>query len=241
MAAPSFTPAAGTYSGAQEVTISDAVGGATIYYTTDGTTPTTSSAVYSAPISVSADETLKAIAAVSGYANSPVVSATYKILTAAPSFTPAAGTYSTAQEVTISDAVGGATIYYTTNGSVPTTSSAVYSTPIGVSANEVLKAFAAISGSANSPVVSATYEIRAAIPTFTPAGGTYTGAQEVTISDAIGGATIYYTTDGSAPTTSSAVYSAPISVGVNESLKAIAVASGYSTSLVGTAVYKIRP
>ncbi|MGO9930665.1 MAG: chitobiase/beta-hexosaminidase C-terminal domain-containing protein [Steroidobacteraceae bacterium] len=42
-------------------------------------------------------------------------------------------------------------------------------------------------------------------------------------------------------TTSSTVYSALISVGVNESLKAIAVAPGYSASLVGTAVYKIRP
>jgi hypothetical protein len=240
-AAPSFTPARGTYSGAQSVTISDAVGGATIYYTTDGTTPTTSSAVYSGPISVSGNEILRAIAAISGNASSPVVAATYKIRAATPTFTPAGGTYSGAQEVAINDAVGGATIYYSTDGTVPTTSSAVYSGAISVSADETLRAIAAISGGASSPGAAATYKIRAATPTFTPAGGTYSGAQEVAINDAVGGATIYYTTDGTTPTTSSVVYSGPITVSVEETLKANAVAAGYSSSLEGTAVYKISP
>jgi hypothetical protein len=238
---PTFTPAAGTYSGAQSVTISDTGAGATIYYTTDGTTPTTASTVYSAPISVSTNETVRAIAAISGYTSSTVAAAAYKIQAASPTFTPAGGTYSGPQEVTISDADSGATIYYTTDGSLPTTSSAVYSAPINVSDDETLRAIAAISGGTSSPGVAATYKIHAATPAFTPAGGTYSGAQEVTISDADSGATIYYTTDGSDPTTSSAVYSAPISVGVNETLKANAVAPGYSTSLVGTAVYKISP
>ena len=49
-ATPTFSPAAGTYSGAQSVTISDATSGATIYYTTNGTTPTTSSTKYTGTI-----------------------------------------------------------------------------------------------------------------------------------------------------------------------------------------------
>ena len=117
----------------------------------------------------------------------------------------------------------------------------MYSGPISVSLNETVKAIALASGVPASAVGAATYQIRAAAPSFTPAAGTYSSAQDVTISDAVGGATIYYTTNGSVPTTSSAVYSAPISVGVNETLKANAVAPGYSTSLVGTAVYKISP
>jgi sugar lactone lactonase YvrE len=60
--APTFSPVSATYSTAQTVTISDSAPGATIYYTTDGSTPTTASSVYSVPISVSSSETLKAIA-----------------------------------------------------------------------------------------------------------------------------------------------------------------------------------
>ena len=71
-ATPTFSPAAGSYASAQTVAISDATSGTIIYYTTDGTTPTPSSSVYSSPIPVNATETLNAIAAASGYTNSAV-------------------------------------------------------------------------------------------------------------------------------------------------------------------------
>ncbi|MBO7491914.1 MAG: chitobiase/beta-hexosaminidase C-terminal domain-containing protein [Bacteroidales bacterium] len=76
-AAPVFTPAAGTYTEPVSVTMSSATTGATIYYTLDGTTPTTSSSVYSAPITVSQTTTVKAFAVATGYGDSPVTSATY--------------------------------------------------------------------------------------------------------------------------------------------------------------------
>ncbi len=79
--APTFNPAAGTYTEAQNVTISCATEGATIYYTTNGDEPTTSSTVYAAPISVSSNMTIKAIAAKSGYDNSTVASADYNFVT----------------------------------------------------------------------------------------------------------------------------------------------------------------
>jgi hypothetical protein len=78
-ATPTFSPAAGTYSGAQSVTISDSTPGATIYYTTNGTTPTTSSTEYTGPITVSSTETLKAVAVAKGDNNSAVASASYTI------------------------------------------------------------------------------------------------------------------------------------------------------------------
>ena len=78
-ATPTFSPAAGTYSSAQSVTISDTSAGTQIYYTTDGSTPTTSSTLYTGPVLVSTTTTIKAIAAGAGWTNSAVGSATYTI------------------------------------------------------------------------------------------------------------------------------------------------------------------
>ena len=242
-ATPGFSPAAGTYSSTQTVTITDATAGSTIYYTTNGSTPTTASSTYSSGITVSATETLEAIAAKAGYSNSAVASAAYTITgtVATPAFSPAAGTYASAQTVTITDATGGSTIYYTTNGSTPTTASSIYSSAITVSATETLEAIAAEAGYTTSAVASAAYTITppAATPTFSPAAGTYSSAQSVTIGDGTPGAAIYYTTNGSTPTTASSVYSAAINVSATETLKAIATATGYSQSAVGSAAYTI--
>lgn len=78
-ATPVFSPAAGSYSTQQMVSINDAVSGAKIYYTTDGSTPTTSSPVYGGSITVSSTQTLKAFATAAGYVRSVAASATYTI------------------------------------------------------------------------------------------------------------------------------------------------------------------
>lgn len=80
---PTFAPAGGTYTEAQNVTIACATDGATIYYTLDGTDPTTSSLVYTTAIAISATKTVKAMAVKSGMANSDIASATYTIVTPA--------------------------------------------------------------------------------------------------------------------------------------------------------------
>ena len=75
-----FWPAAGTYSGTPQVAIRDTASDATIYYTTDGSTPTEASPVYSAPITVSANTTVKALATYSGNDASSVASSEYTII-----------------------------------------------------------------------------------------------------------------------------------------------------------------
>jgi uncharacterized repeat protein (TIGR03803 family) len=243
-ATPAFSPAAGSYTSVQSVTISDPTTGATIYYTTNGTTPSTSSTKYTGAISVSSNETIEAIAVAAGHTNSAVASAAYTITlqAATPVFSVNAGTYTSTQSVTISDATTGATIYYTTNGTMPSTSSTKYIGAISVSSNETLEAIAVASGYSSSTVATAIYTITppAAIPAFSPAAGTYTSVQSVTISDATAGATIYYTINGTTPTTSSAKYTGAISVGTTEAIEAIAIATGYSSSAVASAAYTIN-
>jgi LysM repeat protein len=245
VAIPTFSLADGSYASPQTVTIGDATSGATIYYTTNGTTPTNSSTKYTSAITVSATETLEAIAVETGYTNSPVATAAYTFALAvlpAPTFSPAGGAYSAAQSVSISDATSGATIYYTTNGIMSTTLSTKYTSAITVSASEALEAIAVETGYTNSTVASATYTIASAAlptPTFSPVGGTYSAAQSVTISDATSGATIYYTTNGTMPTTSSTKYMSAITVSATETLEAIAVETGYTNSSIASAAYTI--
>jgi hypothetical protein len=80
----------------------------------------------------------------------------------------------------------------------------------------------------------------AATPTFSPLGGSYSSTQTVTISDASPSPTIYYTTNGSTPTTASTIYTTPLSVSVTQTLKAIATSAGLSQSAVGSASYTIN-
>ena len=116
VAAPTFTPAAGYYNSAQNVTIACETDGADIYYTTDGTDPTTESTKYTAAIPVDENMTIKAIAVKEGYTSSGIAVAEYVIdlpvQIAAPTFMPGSGHYTEAKEVAIACATPDASILY---------------------------------------------------------------------------------------------------------------------------------
>src|SRR3984957_18625364 len=348
---PILTPAAGSYSGTQLVTMSDAITGAAIYYTTDGTTPTTLSAKYSAltPLQVTRTTTIKAIAVANGYLNSGVAVCAFNLpLPAGPSaasLSDSANVVGLASPGTaVTGGLGGsgyafdaallgtsitwsgATFTFGTPGVNDAVSSATVSLPAGhyslltmlaagVYGNQPNQQFIVTytDGTTNtftqsisdwdlpqnysgeSQVLKMAYAVNptgvatttygpfylygytfaldstrmvqsiklpnnrnvivlaidlspvsgslpvAATPTFSPAAGTYSGTQTVSLADATSGALIYYTTNGTTPSTTSAQYVAgtPLTVSASETVEAIAVASGYTQSPVASAAYTI--
>jgi len=350
-ATPSFSLNPGTYSGNQSLTITDATSGATIHYTTDGTTPTSSSPTYGGAVTLTTSCTVQAIAI--GAATSSIRSAQYNIfsgsggslsgsVTAITSATTVnltsqgssdwamwgykasynfehksngngqisnLGAYGGGGEGQFSNSIitttwtdgspdgnvsGNASGYYNGGGvgdgfiftapadantrtltvyvggwesggtltaSLSDNSAATYSnsslsnnstnyygsytiTYKAANPNQTLTVkWLEASGSGNVTVQAATLQGNstptAATPTFSPAPGSYTSSQSVTISDSTSGAAIHYTIDGSTPTTSSPTYSGAISVTSTQTIQAIAVASGYNNSAVGGGTYTI--
>ncbi|WP_051571864.1 chitobiase/beta-hexosaminidase C-terminal domain-containing protein [Ruminiclostridium cellobioparum] len=250
--APAASPVGGIYTSAQTVTLSSATDGASIYYTADGSEPTTASELYTGPITVATSRVIKAIAVKEGMEDSEVAVYSYTIdipqigQVQIPIASPAGGTYTSAQTVTLSSTTSGASIYFTADGSEPTMASELYTGPITVDTSRVIKAIAVKEGMEDSEVAVYSYTIdvpqigRVQIPAASPAGGTYTSAQTVTLSSATSGANIYYTADGSEPTTASAIYINPIAVNASTVIKAIAVKEGMDNSEVATFSYTIN-
>ena len=168
-------------------------------------------------------------------ANTPTV--------APPVISPAGATFTGSQSVTITEATPNAQIYYPTDGSTPPVNSTLYSGGITVTSNETITAIASATGYLQGPPVSAVFSstANAANPVFVLAGGSYSGPQSLTITDASAGASIYYTVDGTTPTTSSNLYTQPITVPVSETVNAMATAPGLLPSSVVASSYVINP
>lgn len=156
------------------VTLTTATEGATIYYTLDGTEPTTASAVYTCPVVINYALTLKAIAVKDGMDPSDVLTVSFTIRatsgsgtgrtarTSAPQASIQGGVVAKGTSVTLNSTVPGAKIYYTLDGSTPTTRSTLYTGPIVLMESTTLK-FIAVSGSLReSAVVTLNFTIKTA-------------------------------------------------------------------------------
>lgn len=217
---PSFSLPAGTYTSAQSLAIVTGTIGAQLRFTTDGSPATSTSPLYTGPIALAAGTTttVRARAFLATWGDSQEATATYTITgtVATPTATPPGGTFSSPQSVALAVTTPGATIRFTTDGSPATATSPVYATPIAVGAASTVRvrarAFLATWG--DSAELDETYDVTGVVatPVLSPAGGTFTSPQSVTITTATIGATIRFTTDGSAPTGTSTAYSGAIPV-----------------------------
>ena len=127
----------------------------------------------------------------------------------------------------------GATFYYTTDGTDPTTSdyTGTGTTPVTVNQTESMTVIKAIAKAASDPFPTTvtTYELPVCErPAISVSGG------YVTITCATEGATIHYTTDGSPATSSSTSYSEPFAKGSATTIRAIATKAGYVNSSEAT-------
>lgn len=173
--------------------------------------------------------------------------ATPEVLTVSvPGFSPVGGNYSLNQSVTLSTTpADGVTIVYTIDTSAPTVDTscgalngiAIASGDIvAVSTSQNIRAIACKADWNHSAEASAIYELQPANPVFSQPGGNYAGTPSITLSttSSIDGAIIYYTIDGSVPTTGSTLYSSGIPTSLGMQIRAIAVNTGWTDSTVAS-------
>ncbi len=244
VAAPQASELPGKVMDGTEVALSSATSGATIYYTLDGTLPTTSSTVYTKEIVIKAATTIKAIAAKAGMANSEVVSFSYQPGVQVPAASVIPGTVTYGTQVELSCATAGAAIYYTTDGSEPTTDSSVYSGVLTLTKDTTIRAIAVKAGMLNSDEGVFAYtvsKLQVATPTASPAAGPIGFMEVVRLATATPGAEIFYTLDGTVPTTSSSPYLEEFQIKGPTTIRAIAVKENMGDSAIATFDYTLAP
>lgn len=163
VANPVITPESCEVSTGTTATISCNSNGATIYYTTDGSTPNNSSYIYSEPIPITSNMTIKAFAVMNNMKDSQVVSSSYTVpVVNNPVFNISSNVISPKTTVFITCATPEAIIYYTTNNENPSNLSTQYNKSKGIiiSQNTTVKAIAIKAGMLNSEIVKKTYTIK---------------------------------------------------------------------------------
>jgi outer membrane protein assembly factor BamB len=247
VAMPVIDPEDGTvFQNTLQVTISSDTEGAVIYYSIDGTIPTPEiGTLYSGPITIGDSTSLKAVAFKDGMIESQPASAVYtKQGTTAPvTVSPSTGEiFSTTLDVILACETPDAKIYYTLDGSEPNASTGLlYAGPINLTQTATIKAISCKEGLYDGPVIESQFIQQGIVPNpeFLPNGQTqYQDSLNVELTCAVSDAIIVYTTDGKKPTrTYGQVYTGPITITTNKTIKAFAYRDGMYDSGIVTAGY----
>lgn len=228
------------------VSISSVTPGATIRYTIDGSEPTEESALFEGPFLVENTCTLSTKAFKENWNPSRTTWVNlYVYPLVPPVVNPVSGYYSDDVEVNLSCHNWSNNMYYSKNMSW----SHHYYNPFTVDENTIVLAWvklwdSAIEDYVFSDTVYAEYEILSesmiASPVISPNGCSYPGPLTVTLSHPISFINIYYTLDGSLPTTESSIYRHPLQVSESCTLRTYAYEVGEGQSRVAEALFTIE-
>jgi hypothetical protein len=219
--APVLDPMEGDFTAEALIKVTSATTGAELRCTLDGSDPTADTDVVTSPVSVTETGSLvSCVATREGLTVSDVTSMPSAIVIKAipPVITPDSGEFTNQATIVMSCESAGCTIYYTTDGSVPTPSATLYTEPVVVTTTgTVVKCVSVADGKSTSDVsATSAFAISASAPTFYSNGTAWQGHEaadtEFYVEDAVismesstPGAVIVYTIDGQAPGTESGI------------------------------------
>jgi Chitobiase/beta-hexosaminidase C-terminal domain len=262
VATPTISPNAGSFTGSVSVTLQTATSGASIYYTTNGATPTQSSIPYTGAFTLTSSTTVKAIAFKSGFNVSALASANFTVTqpfnfsltnggnqsvlagSSANNMISATLTSGSAQAVTFSASglpIGAAAAFSPASCSATCSSTLTINTSGSTPAQTSLVTVSAAGGGVTRTTsFNLTVNLpTVATPTISPNGGSFTSSVSVALQTATSGASIYYTTDGSTPTQSSTPYVGAFTLTNGATVKAIAFKTGSNPSAVVSAAFTV--
>ncbi|GEM_PF-1207408 len=233
-------PNGGTFVAPHKVGIIATSPNTAIHYTTDGSDPTESSPAYRDSLLLQENTLLKVRGYIAGWTPSEIDSAYFQFKVSPPTVNYNPGIYYNPITLAMSTPTPDALIYYTTDGSEPTEDSNLYTDPLELNSSTTFKIKAFRQNWTPSTTVSANYSLKVSSVNFSPGPGTYNEAQSIKLTTNTPAAKIYYTLNGQEPTQDSNLYTAPISLSTNTTLKAKAYKSGWIESNISTGAYYFK-
>jgi hypothetical protein len=236
-AAPVIAPATGTYNVEQTVALSTTTSGAQIYFTVDGSEPTSASTLYQGPFSLSHSAVIKAMAVRSGWHPSATVTSAITLQAAPVALAPGTGTFTSEPLVTMHTSTGNAVIRYTTDGSLVNATSPIYGGPLTVSASAIVRAAAFRPGFLPSDETTSTYNLAVAPIVVNLPAGFYPDPISITALSSTNNVIIRMTLDGSEPTEASPELSSPLALSSNTTLSLKGFRLGWAPSATTATAY----
>jgi hypothetical protein len=244
---PTVSPAEGLYFESILAALHTSTPGTSILYTENGSEPVPGSngSIYSTPIPIATDTTLKAVAFYTGVFSSTtnMITANYRITDYVddPVFSLEEGTFFSEQMLVLTTTTEGADIYFTVDGTSPSIINGMrYIEPLLIDGTLTVKAVAVKADWGNSQTVDNVYTIKVSDPTSDIPGGTYNVAQSITLSCDTSDTSIIYTTDGTSPLVTGILYSGAIDIAETTTLKYAAIRDGWTNSNVLTEMYTLQ-